>query len=458
MSGTEVDDFRIGTHEVTWGEWKDVSARALVLGYDLGSVGNGSADNHPVREVSWYDAVKWCNAKSELEGLTPSYRLPDGSVYRSGQVEPQWDASADGYRLPTEAESEWAAWGGVLSQGFLYPGSNNLDEVAWYIGNASGSINDYHGGRGSWPVGLKLPNELGLYDMGGNVAEWCWDLRSPGYRVYYGSSNYTIPEHCPTQFRHLSPFIATTRNPHIGLRMARNAVSPANLVVNGSFELPALGNGAVWPNAPVEGWTSSNGTYERWTGGYLGFPARDGISHVELEVNGPTTLWQVIPTSPGFNYKLSFSAAHRSPVTTKFSQIDVYVDDVFVFSTGPISEVYKWFDYTSQFTASSSASKLEFRSAGSPDLGGFGNQLDNVVVTISAVFPTPSPTPTPEPTPSPTPAPTPTPEPTPTPTPAPHPQLHLRLRPRPNPAQPQRRFRHRLRNRPQRQAPRQLHR
>ncbi len=379
MSGTEVSDFRIGTYEVTWGEWRNISARALALGYDLGSVGKGSADNHPVREVSWYDAVKWCNAKSELEGLTPAYRLPDGSVYRSGQDEPQWDSSADGYRLPTEAESEWSAWGGVLSEGFLYPGSDNLDEVAWYIGNASGSINDYHGGRGSWPVGLKLPNELGLYDMGGNVAEWCWDLRSPGYRVYYGSSNYTIPEHCLTQFRNMSPFIATVRNPHIGLRLARNSFSSPNLVVNGSFELPALANGAIWPNAPVEGWTSSDGTYERWTGGYGGFAARDGVSHVELQVNGPTTIWQNIPTSPGLVYKLRFSAAHRG--LTGFSQIDVYVDGAFVFSTGPISEPYKWFDYSSEFVASSLASKLEFRSAGNHATA-VGDHLDNVVVTV----------------------------------------------------------------------------
>lgn len=112
----------------------------------------------PVECITWYDAIHFCNKRSLDEGIKPCYKVIDGMVY--------CDFSSSGYRLPTEAEWEFAARGGNDSRGFVYAGGNNLDDVAWYAGNSK---------KATHPKGLKMPNELGLYDMCGNVFEWCWD-------------------------------------------------------------------------------------------------------------------------------------------------------------------------------------------------------------------------------------------------------------------------------------------
>jgi len=220
FAGQSVATFQIGKYEVTWGEWKTVRAWAVANGYsDLANIGAGSRDDHPVQMVSWYDVLKWMNAKSEKEGLTPVYPVA-GATYRTGESAPTQSISANGYRLPSEKEWEWAARGGVLSQGYIYSGSNDPDSVSWHAGNSGGV---------SHPVGTKLPNELGIYDMSGNICEWCSDISDEPDVV---SSNYLFRRIKDGSWWHSIDYLKVSiRNymppdfkyDHRGFRIARNS-------------------------------------------------------------------------------------------------------------------------------------------------------------------------------------------------------------------------------------------
>lgn len=173
-----VERFAIAETETTWGEWKAVRAWASANGYDIGESGAGCADDHPVHSVTWYEVIKWCNAKSEMDGLMPVYSV-EGTLYKNDEEDlVVMDPFANGYRLPSTAEWEIAASGGNLSNGYTYAGGDDLDEVGWYSFNSSGASCSLWDGYGTWPVGQKLPNELGLYDMSGNVEEWVFDFES----------------------------------------------------------------------------------------------------------------------------------------------------------------------------------------------------------------------------------------------------------------------------------------
>ena len=187
-----LDSFFIGKYQVTFEEYDSFCEST---GREkLGDEGWGRG-RRPVINVHWYDAIEYCNWLSEIWGLEKVYNIDkekeDPNIISSDNK--KWlvtfNKDANGFRIPTEAEWEYAARGGQESKGYPYAGSKDLNEVGWYMDNAGGKTH---------PVGEKKPNELGLYDMSGNVYEWCWDWFSHNY---YQSSPKDDPQGPDSSFR-----------------------------------------------------------------------------------------------------------------------------------------------------------------------------------------------------------------------------------------------------------------
>jgi formylglycine-generating enzyme required for sulfatase activity len=138
---TTIASFFLSQTETTWIEWQAVLSYAEDHGYDLKKAPTNALPDHPVQGVSWFDALKWCNAKSEMENLQPVYTR-NGEIYKKGNFIPGVNPQANGYRLPSGAAWQWAARGGSESKGYTYSGGNDLNNVAWNWNNSAGAKQD----------------------------------------------------------------------------------------------------------------------------------------------------------------------------------------------------------------------------------------------------------------------------------------------------------------------------
>jgi formylglycine-generating enzyme len=195
-----VSGFWLDQYAVTGDLWHNVYNWAVGHGYSFDNTGGVKAAQHPVHTVNWYDAAKWCNARSEREGRTPAYYTTPNfdTVYRTGMLDlsnqcVRWDAG--GYRLPTETEWEKAARGGATAHRFAWRTNDTIthaqanyfstNTLTYDVSSTRGYHPDFATGDIPYtsPVGSFQPNDYGLYDMCGNVRQWCWD--------WYLGSNYT---------------------------------------------------------------------------------------------------------------------------------------------------------------------------------------------------------------------------------------------------------------------------
>jgi formylglycine-generating enzyme required for sulfatase activity len=275
-----VDSFYMDRHEVSKALWDEVKNWNGGNGYTDLAVGGGKAANHPVQIVSWYDCVKWCNARSQRDGRVPVYYMDADytQIYKIGQVsEPYVKGEANGYRLPTDVQWEYAARGGVASRRFPWGDTDTIQHARanyysyWSGGRpyfsydtspAEGYHPDWNDGITPYtsPVGSFAANGYGLYDMVGNVWEWSYEWY-PGYegscRVVRGGGWSTYTGYCRVALRGNSLY-SPYANGTVGFRAVRPVIHPSSdyLVI----DLSSGPSASYYPVAylssvPASGWT-----------------------------------------------------------------------------------------------------------------------------------------------------------------------------------------------------------